>query len=71
MNSSRGLGEPGRRVDIISLCGWIYYRRYHIAGDVQEERRDSVVAPIIQQRRGIQHCGNYKGINVLSHTMKI
>ena len=42
-----------------------------LAGDVQEEQRNSVVAPIIQERRCIQHCGYLKGIKVLSLTMKI
>ena len=28
-----------------------------LAGDVQEERRDSVVAPIIQEGRCLQHQG--------------
>ena len=68
-NSSVGLGEPERRVDNIIMS--LDILQTILAGDVQEEQRNSVVAPIIQERRCIQHCGYLKGIKVLSLTMKI
>ena len=35
-----------------------------------EEWRDSVIVPIFKEKRDIQDCGNYRGINMISHTMK-
>ena len=36
-----------------------------------EEWRDSVIVPIFKEKRDIQDCGNYIGINMIYHTMKI
>ena len=36
-----------------------------------EEWRDSVIVPIFKEKWDIQDCGNYRGINIISHTMKI
>ena len=36
-----------------------------------EEWRDSVIVPIVKENGGIQDCGNYRGIKVIYHTMKI
>ena len=36
-----------------------------------EEWRDSVIVPIVKENGCIQDCGNYRGIKVISHTMKI
>ena len=37
-----------------------------------EEWRDSVIAPIFKEKGDIQDCGgNYRGINMISHTMTI
>ena len=44
-----------RRVDNIIMS--LDILQTILAGDVQEEQRNSVVAPIIQERRCIQHCG--------------
>ena len=38
---------------------------------IQTERRDSVIIPIYKEKRDIQDCGNYRGIKLMSHTMKI
>ena len=34
-----------------------------------EEWRDSVIVPICKEKGDIQDCGNYRGINMISHTM--
>ena len=36
-----------------------------------EEWRDSVIVPIFKDKGDIQDCGNYRGIKMISHTMKI
>ena len=36
-----------------------------------EEWRDSVIVPIFKEKGDIQDYGNYRGINMISHTMKI
>ena len=36
-----------------------------------EEWRDSVIVPIFKEKEDIQDCGNYRGIKMISHTMKI
>ena len=36
-----------------------------------EKWRDSLIVPIFKQKEDIQDCGNYRGITMISHTMKI
>ena len=36
-----------------------------------EEWRDSMIVPIFKERGDIQDCRNYRGINMIYHTMKI
>ena len=36
-----------------------------------EECRDSVTVPIFNEKGDIQNCGNYRGVEMISHTMKI
>ena len=36
-----------------------------------EEWRDSVIVPIFEEKGDIQDCGNFSGIKMISHTMKI
>ena len=36
-----------------------------------EEWRDSVIVPIFKEKGDIHDCGNYRGIKMISHTMKI
>ena len=36
-----------------------------------EEWRDSLIVPTFKQKEDIQDSGNYRGIKMISHTMKI
>ena len=36
-----------------------------------EEWRESVIVPIFKEKGIIQDCGNYRGIKMISHTLKI
>ena len=38
---------------------------------MQEEWRRSVLIPIYKNKGGTQCCGNYRGIKLMSHTMKV
>ena len=38
---------------------------------IPTEWRDSVIIPIYKEKGDIQDCGNYRGIKLMSHTMKI
>ena len=40
-------------------------------GRMPEEWRSSVVIPIYKNKGDAQDCGNYRGIKLLSHTMKL
>ena len=43
-----------------------------ISGEAMpEEWRKSVMVPIYKNKGGAQECGNYRGIKLLSHTLKI
>jgi hypothetical protein len=33
--------------------------------------RDSFITPIYKEKVDVQDCGNYRGIKLMSHTMKI
>ena len=35
------------------------------------EWRDNVIVPIYKEKGNIQDCGNYRGIKLMSHAMKI
>ena len=38
---------------------------------IPTEWRDSVIVPIYKENGDIQDCGNFRGIKLMSHTMKI
>ena len=38
---------------------------------ISEEWRDNVIVPIFKEKGDIQDCGNYIGMKMISHTLKI
>ena len=61
----KSLGEEG--VDmLLDLLQKIFEQE-----KMPEEWRDSVIVLIFKEKGDIQDCGNYRGIKMISHTMKI
>ena len=61
----KSLGEEG--VDILlDLLQKIFEQE-----KMPEEWRDSVTVPIFKEKGDIQDCGNYRGLKMISHIMKI
>ena len=47
------------------------YNRTMESERMPEEWRDSVLIPIFKNKGGVQSCSNYRGIKLISHTMKL
>ena len=61
----RSLGEEG--IDML----WDLMQKIYDKEKIPEEWRGSVTVPIYKEKGDIQDCGNYRGIKLMSHTMKI
>ncbi|XP_068240164.1 uncharacterized protein [Palaemon carinicauda] len=59
------LGEEG--IDIL----WDLMQKIFNQEKMPEKGRGSLIIPIYKGKGDIQECGNYKGIKLISHTMKI
>jgi len=53
--------------------GWLrdLFDKMLIEGKMPEDWRKSFIVSIIKGKRDIQECGNYEGIKLMSHSMKI
>ena len=61
----KSLGEEG--VDmLLDLLQKIFEQE-----KMPEDWRDSGIVPMFKEKGDIQECGNYRGIKMISHTMKI
>ena len=47
------------------------YNRTMESERMPEEWRDSVLIPICKNKGDVQSCSNYRGITLISHTMKL
>ncbi|XP_068241087.1 uncharacterized protein [Palaemon carinicauda] len=61
----KSLGEEG--IDI----GWELMQKIFNQEKILEEWRGSLIIPIYKGNGDTQKCGNYRGIKIISHTMKI
>ena len=52
-------------------CLTSLFNRLLIGEWIQEEWRRSVLIPIYKNKGDAQCCGNYRGIKLMSHTMKV
>ena len=61
----KSLGEEG--IDVL----WDLMRKIYAQEKMPDAWRDTVIVPIFKDKGDIQDCGNYRGIKLMSHTMKI
>lgn len=61
----KSLGPEG--IDVV----WDLMQKVYIQERMPTEWRNSVIIPIFKEKGDIQDCGNYRGIKLMSHTMKI
>ena len=61
----KSLGEEG--IDML----WDMMQGIYEQEKIPTERRDCVIIPVYKEKGDIQDCGNYRGIKLMSHTMKI
>ena len=61
----KSLGDEG-----INLL-WELFRKIYDKEKMPNAWRESVIIPIYKEKGDIQDCGNYRGIKLMSHTMKI
>ena len=61
----KGLGDIAK-VWLTKLFNLIFQ-----ANKMPEESRRSILVPIFKNKRDAQSCTNYRGIKLMSHTMKL
>ena len=61
----RSLGDAG--VDVL----WDLMKKIYEQEKIPSQWRKSSTVPIYKQKGDIQECGNYRGIKLISHTMKL
>ena len=59
------LGEEG--IDLL----WDLFKKIYEQEMVPDEWRNSFVVPIFKEKGDVQDCNNYRGIKLMSHTMKV
>ena len=55
-------------------CTGVSYETYNRPMESErmpEEWRDSILVPIFKNKDDVQSCINYRGIKLISHTMKL
>ena len=62
---SRSLGEEGIR--------WLtdFFNVIRKTAKIPQEWRQSTIIPLYKNKGDAQNCNNYRGIKLLSHTMKL
>ena len=61
----KALGEEG--IDLL----WDLFEKIYEQEEIPDEWRKSFIVPIFKGKGDIQDCNNYRGIKLMSHTMKI
>ena len=67
----KSLGEEGVDMLLDLLQNIFEQEKMSEECKMSEEWRDNVIVPIFKEKGNIQDCGNYRGIKMISHTMKI
>ena len=78
MKHGKAMGPDGILVEVWKSLGeeWVdmlldLLQKIFEQEKMPEEWRDSVIVPIFKEKGDIQDCRNYRGIKMISHTMKI
>ena len=78
MKNGKVVGPDDIRVEVWKCLGESalkfltkLYNRTLESERMPEEWRDSVLIPIFTNKVDVQSCSNYRGIKVISHTMKL
>ena len=78
MKNGKATGMDGIPVEVWKCLGeegidmlWDLMKGIYEQEKIPTEWRDSVIIPIYKEKGDIQDCGNYRGIKLMSHTMKI
>ena len=78
MKNGKATGMDGIPVEVWKCLGeegidmlWDLMKGIYEQQKIPTEWRDSVIIPIYKEKGDIQDCGNYRGIKLMSHTMKI
>ena len=78
MRNGKEVGPDDTLVEVWTCLGEIalelltkLYNRTMGSERMPEEWRDSVLIPIFKNKGDVQSCSNYRGIKLISHTMKL
>ena len=78
MKNGKATGMDGIPVEVWKCLGeegidmrWDLMKGIYEQEKIPTEWRDSVIIPIYKEKGDIHDCGNYRGIKLMSHTMKI
>ena len=78
MKNGKAVGPDGIPVEVWKCLGEIalefltkLYNRTMESERMPEEWRDSILIPIFKNKGDVQSCSNYRGIKLISHSMKL
>uniref|UniRef100_A0A914VKP3 Reverse transcriptase domain-containing protein n=1 Tax=Plectus sambesii TaxID=2011161 RepID=A0A914VKP3_9BILA len=78
MKNGKAVGPDGIPTEAWKACGttgviWltVLFNRILESGKMPDAWRSSTIAPIYKKKGDVQQCSNYRGIKLLSHTMKL
>ena len=78
MKKGKAVGPDGLPVEVWKCMGKMgikfltrLFNRLLVGERMPEELRRSVLIPIYKNKGDVQCCGNYRGIKLMSHTMKV
>uniref|UniRef100_A0A914W1W0 Reverse transcriptase domain-containing protein n=1 Tax=Plectus sambesii TaxID=2011161 RepID=A0A914W1W0_9BILA len=78
MKNGKAVGPDGIPTEAWKACGntgvtWltVLFNRILESGKMPDAWRSSTITPIYKKKGDVQQCSNYRGIKLLSHTMKL
>ncbi|VDP14075.1 unnamed protein product [Heligmosomoides polygyrus] len=67
-------GVPVEAWKVLGNCGvnWLtqFFNRVTIEGKMPDDWRNSIIVPLFKHKGDASECSNYRGIELISHTMK-